>query len=40
VKYEICTADGKAKATVAPDGTPASFFLRVKVDYRNGNKWG
>ena len=22
---------GKAKATVTPDGTPASFFLRVKV---------
>ena len=25
------TADGKAKATVTPDGTPPSFFLRVKV---------
>ena len=25
------TADGKAKATVAPDGTPPTFFLRVKV---------
>lgn len=25
------TADGKAKATVAPDGAPASFFLRVRV---------
>ena len=26
-----CTADGKAKATVTPDGAPPSFFLRVKV---------
>ena len=25
------TADGKAKATVAPDGAPPSFFLRVGV---------
>lgn len=25
------TADGKAKATVAPDGAPPAFFLRVKV---------
>jgi len=25
------TADGKAKATVMPDGAPPSFFLRVKV---------
>lgn len=25
------TADGKAKVTVTPDGTPPSFFLRVKV---------
>ena len=25
------TADGKAKATVVPDGTPPTFFLRVKV---------
>ena len=25
------TADGKAKATVTPDGTPPTFFLRVKV---------
>ena len=25
------TADGKAKATVTPDGAPPSFFLRVKV---------
>ena len=25
------TADGKAKATVTPDGTPPAFFLRVKV---------
>ena len=25
------TADGKAKATVTPDGAPASFFLRVRV---------
>ncbi len=25
------TADGKAKATVAPDGAPSSFFLRVRV---------
>ena len=25
------TADGKAKATVTPDGMPSSFFLRVKV---------
>ena len=24
-------ADGKAKATVTPDGAPASFFLRVRV---------
>ena len=23
------TADGKAKATVTPDGAPPSFFLRV-----------
>ena len=25
------TADGKAKATVAPDGAPPSFFIRVKL---------
>ena len=25
------TADGKAKATVTPDGTPPAFFMRVKV---------
>jgi len=25
------TADGKAKATVTPDGAPPAFFLRVKV---------
>ena len=25
------TADGKAKATVAPDGAPPAFFIRVKV---------
>lgn len=25
------SADGKARATVAPDGTPPTFFLRVKV---------
>ena len=25
------TADGRAKATVMPDGTPPAFFLRVKV---------
>ena len=25
------TADGKAKATIAPDGTPPTFFMRVKV---------
>ena len=25
------TTDGKVKATVTPDGAPASFFLRVKV---------
>ena len=25
------TVDGKAKATVAPDGTPPAFFVRVKV---------
>ena len=25
------TADGKAKATVTPDGAPPSFFLRVRV---------
>ena len=25
------TADGKAKATVTPEGSPTSFFLRVKV---------
>ena len=24
------TADGKAKATIAPDGAPTSFFLRVR----------
>jgi len=24
-------ADGKAKATVTPDGAPPSFFLRVRV---------
>ena len=24
-------ADGKARATVMPDGTPPSFFLRVRV---------
>jgi hypothetical protein len=25
------TADGKARATVMPDGTPPAFFLRVRV---------
>ena len=25
------TADGKVKAAVAPNGSPAAFFLRVKV---------
>ena len=25
------TTDGKAKATVVPDGAPPAFFLRVKV---------
>ena len=25
------TTDGKAKATVTPDGAPPSFFLRVRV---------
>ena len=25
------TADGKAKASVAPDGSPPAFFLRVRV---------
>ena len=25
------TADGKAKVTVAPNGAPPAFFLRVKV---------
>ena len=25
------TADGKVKATVVPEGTPPTFFLRVKV---------
>ena len=25
------TADGKAKATIAPDGAPPSFFLRMRV---------
>ena len=25
------TADGKAKASVAPEGSPSVFFLRVKV---------
>jgi len=25
------TDDGKAKATVTPNGTPPTFFLRVKV---------
>lgn len=25
------TNDGKAKAIVTPDGTPPSFFIRVKV---------
>ena len=25
------TTDGKAKATVTPDGAPSSFFLRVRV---------
>lgn len=25
------TTDGKAKATVTPEGSPPSFFLRVKV---------
>lgn len=25
------TADGKAKATVVPDGKTAAFFLRVRV---------
>ena len=28
------TADGKAKATVAPDAAPTAFFLRVKVNTR------
>ncbi len=28
------TDDGKAKATVTPEGSPASFFLRVKVKRR------
>ena len=26
------TAEGKAKATVSPDGAPPTFFLRVKVE--------
>ena len=26
------TADGKAKATVTPDGAPSAFFLRVRVE--------
>jgi len=30
------TADGKAKVTVTLEGSPASFFLRVKVKER---KW-
>ena len=25
------TADGKAKATVVPDGSSAAFFLRVRM---------
>ena len=25
------TADGKVKATATPEGSPAAFFLRVKV---------
>jgi hypothetical protein len=25
------TADGKAKATVIPDGAPPAFFMRVRV---------
>ena len=25
------TSDGKARATVMPDGAPPSFFLRVRV---------
>ena len=25
------TSDGKAKATVTPDGAPPAFFMRVKV---------
>ena len=25
------TADGKAKATITPDGAPPAFFLRVKM---------
>ena len=25
------TADGKAKATVVPDGAPPAFFMRVRV---------
>ena len=29
------TADGKAKATVTPQGSPTAFFLRVKVKWRN-----
>jgi len=27
----VRTADGKAKATVTPDGAPPAFFMRVKV---------
>ena len=25
------TADGKAKATITPNGMPSTFFIRVKV---------
>jgi hypothetical protein len=27
----VRAADGKARATVTPDGAPPAFFLRVKV---------
>lgn len=26
-----CITDGKAKATVTPDGAPPAFFLRARV---------
>ncbi len=29
------TTDGKSKATVTPDGMPPSFFLRVRMKWRN-----